>query len=49
MNAIAPALIDTEMIAGTPAQPKMIPTRRFGTVEEVAQVVIMLVCYDYIT
>lgn len=49
VNAIAPALIDTEMIADTSAQPRMIPVGRFGNVEEVAQVVIMLVHNDYIT
>lgn len=49
VNAIAPALIDTEMIADTSTQPRMIPVGRFGNVEEVAQVVIMLVHNDYIT
>jgi 3-oxoacyl-[acyl-carrier protein] reductase len=49
VNAIAPALIATEMIIDTPAHPDMIPIGRFGTVEEVAQVVIMLVNNEYIT
>jgi len=49
VNTIAPALIDTDMIADTPAQPDMIPIGRFGTPEEVAQVVILLVQNNYIT
>ena len=49
VNAINPALIDTEMIADTPAKPEWIPVRRFGTGEEVAQVVLMLVNNEYIT
>ncbi len=49
VNAIAPALIATDMISDTRAQTDMIPIGRFGTVEEVAQVVIMLVNNDYIT
>jgi 3-oxoacyl-[acyl-carrier protein] reductase len=50
VNAIAPALIETEMIAGNPrARPERIPVGRFGTTEEVAQVVLMLVRNGYIT
>ena len=50
VNAIAPALIETEMIAGNPqARPERIPIGRFGTTEEVAQVVLMLVRNGYIT
>jgi len=48
-KAVAIELIDTDMIANTPAKPEMIPVGRFGTVEEVAQVAIMLVHNDYIT
>jgi len=50
VNAIAPALIETEMIAGNPqARPERIPVGRFGTTEEVAQIVLMLACNGYIT
>jgi 3-oxoacyl-[acyl-carrier protein] reductase len=49
-NAIAPALIKTEMITSNPkARPDLIPIGRFGTVEEVADVVVMLACNGYIT
>jgi 3-oxoacyl-[acyl-carrier protein] reductase len=50
VNAIAPALIETDMIAGNPrAQPERIPVGRFGTTEEVAAVVVMLARNGYIT
>lgn len=50
VNAIAPALIETEMIAGNPqARPEHIPVGRFGTTEEVAGVVVMLARNGYIT
>lgn len=50
VNAIAPALIETEMIAGNPqARPERIPIGRFGTPEEVAEVVVMLTRNAYIT
>jgi 3-oxoacyl-[acyl-carrier protein] reductase len=49
-NAIAPALIGTEMIASNPkARPDLIPIGRFGTVEEVADVVVMLASNGYMT
>jgi 3-oxoacyl-[acyl-carrier protein] reductase len=49
-NAIAPALVETEMITSNPkARPDLIPVGRFGTVEEVADVVVMLACNAYIT
>jgi 3-oxoacyl-[acyl-carrier protein] reductase len=49
-NAIAPALIETEMITSNPnARPDLVPMGRFGKVEEVADVVVMLACNGYIT
>jgi 3-oxoacyl-[acyl-carrier protein] reductase len=49
-NAIAPAMIETEMITSNPkARPDLVPMGRFGTVEEVADVVVMLASNAYIT
>jgi 3-oxoacyl-[acyl-carrier protein] reductase len=50
VNAIAPALILTDMIAGNPkARTELIPVGRFGTVEEVAEVAVMLARNGYVT
>jgi 3-oxoacyl-[acyl-carrier protein] reductase len=50
VNAIAPALIHTDMITGNPkARPDVIPLGRFGTVEETAEVAVMLAGNAYIT
>ncbi len=50
VNAIAPALINTDMITGNPkARPELIPVGRFGTAEEVAEVAVMLAHNGYIT
>jgi 3-oxoacyl-[acyl-carrier protein] reductase len=50
VNAIAPALIATEMVTSNPrANPDLIPIGRFGTVEEVAEAAVMLVNNGYIT
>ena len=50
VNAIAPALIETDMIRDNPrATPALIPVGRFGTVEEVADVVVTLATNGYIT
>jgi len=50
VNTVAPALIETEMLAGSlKATPERIPVGRFGTVEEVAEVVLMLAQNGYIT
>ena len=50
VNTIAPALIDTEMMRDNPrATPALIPVGRFGTVDEVADVVVMLATNGYIT
>ncbi len=49
-NAIAPALIETEMLRENPrVRPDLIPVGRFGTVEEVADVVLVLARNGYIT
>lgn len=49
-NAIAPALIETDMVRANPrATPALIPAGRFGTVEEVASVAVMLASNGYIT
>jgi 3-oxoacyl-[acyl-carrier protein] reductase len=50
VNAIAPALIATEMVRENPrARPDLIPVGRLGTVDEVADVVVMLAANGYIT
>jgi 3-oxoacyl-[acyl-carrier protein] reductase len=50
VNAIAPALIATEMIAGNPrARPELTPVGRFGAAEEVADVAVLLASNGYIT
>jgi 3-oxoacyl-[acyl-carrier protein] reductase len=50
VNAVAPALIATEMVRRNPnARADLIPVGRFGTVEEVAEAVLMLVGNGYIT
>lgn len=49
-NAIAPALIETEMLKGNPAiKPTLIPVGRFGQTDEVSSVVVMLAGNGYIT
>ena len=50
VNAIAPALIETEMVTSNPrANPNLIPVGRFGLAEEVAEVAVMLCKNGYIT
>jgi 3-oxoacyl-[acyl-carrier protein] reductase len=50
VNAIAPALIETDMVTSNlNAKPGIIPVGRFGNVEEVADVVVMLAANGYIT
>ena len=50
VNAIAPALIATEMVLGNAhVKPDMIPVGRFGRVEECADVALMLAGNGYIT
>jgi 3-oxoacyl-[acyl-carrier protein] reductase len=50
VNTIAPALIETDMVRANPnASPGRIPVGRYGRVEEVAEVAVMLAANDYIT
>ena len=50
MNAVAPALIEKEMITANPqAQPGRIPVGRLGSPQEVADVVVMLARDGFIT
>ena len=50
VNAIAPALVETEMVTSNPnAKPDLIPVGRFGSVEEAADVAVMLARNGYIT
>jgi 3-oxoacyl-[acyl-carrier protein] reductase len=50
VNAISPALIETEMVTANPnATPDRIPIGRFGTVDEVAGIAVMLARNAYIT
>ena len=50
VNAVAPSLIETDMVrAGLAASPARIPLGRFGTAEECAQAVLMVVGNAYMT
>ena len=50
VNSVCPALNDTEMVRSNPrANPGLIPVGRFGAVEEVASVVLMMVGNAYMT
>jgi 3-oxoacyl-[acyl-carrier protein] reductase len=50
VNAVAPSLIETDMVrSGVASSPARIPLGRFGTADEVAQVVLMLVGNEYMT
>jgi 3-oxoacyl-[acyl-carrier protein] reductase len=50
VNAIAPALIETDMVTSNPnARPDLIPVGRFGSVDEVSDVALMLAGNGYIT
>jgi 3-oxoacyl-[acyl-carrier protein] reductase len=49
-NAIAPALIETDMVRNNPSvTPDLIPVKRFGTAGEVAAVALMLAANGYIS
>jgi 3-oxoacyl-[acyl-carrier protein] reductase len=50
VNAIAPALIETDMVTSNPnANPNLIPMGHFGSVDDVASVAVMLAMNDYLT
>ena len=49
VNAVAPSLIATDMMAGAPQLVSRIPLGRFGTAEEVAKSVMLLVDNAYMT
>ena len=50
VNAVAPSLIETDIVrSGLASSPARIPLGRFGTTEEVAQVVMMLIGNAYMT
>ena len=50
VNAIAPALIETEMVTGNPnARADLLPVGRFGTVDEVADAAGLLATNGYLT
>ncbi|HAM53561.1 MAG TPA: 3-oxoacyl-ACP reductase [Nitrospiraceae bacterium] len=50
VNAIAPGPVSTEMAAGlSQLSPDLVPVGRFGTVEEISEVAVMLVRNGYIT
>ena len=50
VNAIAPALIETDMVTSNPsANPNLIPMGHFGSVDDVASVAVMLAMNDYTT
>ncbi len=50
VNAIAPALVWTDMVAVNPkARPDLIPVGRFGDIQEVADVAVLLASNGYIT
>lgn len=50
VNAIAPALVETEMVTSNlNAKPEIIPIGRFGHVNEVADIAVLLATNGYIT
>ncbi|MEY9145994.1 NAD(P)-dependent dehydrogenase (short-subunit alcohol dehydrogenase family) [Bradyrhizobium elkanii] len=49
VNAVAPSLIETDMMRGQSELVSRIPMGRFGTAEEVAQAVMLLVNNPYMT
>jgi 3-oxoacyl-[acyl-carrier protein] reductase len=49
VNAVAPSLIQTDMVGAVASSASRIPLGRFGTPEECAQVVMMLLGNEYMT
>ena len=49
VNAVAPSLIQTDMVGAVASSAARIPLGRFGTPEECAQVVMMLLGNEYMT
>ncbi|MGA7806407.1 SDR family NAD(P)-dependent oxidoreductase [Bradyrhizobium sp.] len=49
VNAVAPSLIETDMMKGQEALVSRIPMGRFGRADEVAKAVLMLVDNPYMT
>ena len=50
VNAIAPALVATDMVKSNPVvTPDWVPMGRFGEIEEVSQVTVMLASNGFIT
>jgi 3-oxoacyl-[acyl-carrier protein] reductase len=49
VNAVAPSLIETDMMQGAGGLVARIPLGRFGTADEVAQAVMLLVGNEYMT
>lgn len=50
VNAIAPALVATDMVRSNPVvTPEWVPMGRFGEIEEVSQVTVMLAANGFIT
>src|SRR5262245_12815204 len=49
VNAVAPSLIETDMMKGAKELMARIPLGRFGTPDEVAQAVMLLIANEYMT
>lgn len=49
VNAVAPALIETDMLKNTKVDPKRIPMGRFGSIGEVVSAVMFLVQNEFVT
>lgn len=50
VNAIAPALIETDMVSANPnADPNLIPMGHFGSTGDVASIAVMLALNEYVT